>query len=178
MFRLAYWQDTPALRVGPIPPNPLPLQHWYVVHDTTASGGNEAPRWYEFIAPVRSVPVTGISLFQSGSFAPDANYRWMGSIARDRIRDLLLGYSESSSSMYPSIAITGRVLNDPLGTMENEVTVLAGEGAQSASQWGNFSSMRIDSDGCTFWYANEYYMSPPAQFWSTQIASAKFSACH
>ena len=178
MFRLAYWEDTPEPVIRPIPPIRPPLQHWYVLHDSTAAGGNEAPRWYEFVAVVRAVPVTAISLAQSGTFAPDANYRWMGSIARDKVRDVLLGYSESSSGMYPSIAITGRMQSDPLGTMENEVIVQAGEGASFGSQWGNFSSMRIDPDGCTFWYTNEYYMAPPAQFWSTQIASARFSGCH
>lgn len=178
LFRLAYWEDTPDPIIRPIPPIPPPLQHWYVVHDSTAPGGNEAPRWYEFGAPVRTVPVTAIGLLQSGTFAPDTNYRWMGSIARDKVRDLLLGYSESSSSMYPSIAITGRVLNDPLGTMENEFIVQAGDGAQVGTPWGNFSSMRIDLDGCTFWYTNEYYMATLARDWSTEIASARFSGCH
>lgn len=108
MYRLAYWEDTPLASVKATPPRPLPSQHWYVLHDSTASGGNEAPRWYEFTAPIRAIPVTGISLFQSGTFAPDSNYRWMGSIARDKKYDILLGYSESSSTIYPSIAVGSR----------------------------------------------------------------------
>ncbi len=177
MYRVAYWEDTPQASVRATPPRPLPSQHWYVVHDSTASGGNQAPRWYEFTAPIRAVPVTGLSLFQSGTFAPDSNYRWMGSIARDKTYDLLLGYSESSSTMYPSIAITGRVLTDPLGTMEPEVMLLSGSGSQLGTSWGNFSSMRLAPDGCTFWYTNEYYTANLARDWSTQLASASFSGC-
>ena len=176
LYRLAYWEDTPPASVGAIPPRPVPSQHWYALHDSTASGGNEAPRWYEFTAPIETVPVTSISLFQSGTFAPDSSYRWMGSIARDKKYDILLGYSESSSNMYPSIAITGRTLNDPLGTMENEVSVINGTGSNDDPRWGNYSSMRIDQDGCTFWYTNEYYMLTGSE-WSTQIASAKFAGC-
>lgn len=177
LYRLAYWEDTPLANVRATPPRPVPSQHWYVLHDSTASGGNEAPRWYEFTAPIRAIPVTGISLFQSGTFAPDANYRWMGSIARDKKYDILMGYSESSSSMYPSIAITGRTINDPLGTMENELMVINGTAADTLGrQWGNYSSMRIDDDGCTFWYTNEYYMTA-GQEWSTQLASASFAGC-
>ncbi len=176
LYRLAYWEDTPLASVKATPPRPFPSQHWYVLHDSTASGGNEAPRWYEFTAPIRAVPVTSISLFQSGTFAPDSNYRWMGSIARDKKYDILLGYSESSSSSYPSIAITGRTLNDPLGTMENELTVINGTGSDLGSQWGNYSSLRVDLDGCTFWYTNEYYMVTGSE-WSTQIASVKFAGC-
>lgn len=178
MYRLAYWEDPQLAHVPTTPPRPAHSQHWYVVHDATASGGNEAPRWYEFTAPISPVPVTSIRLFQSGTFAPDSNYRWMGSIARDKTYDILLGYSESSSSMYPSIAITGRTFNDPLGTMEDEVTVINGTGSQPASPWGNYSSMRIDQDGCTFWYTSEYYIITAPHDWSTEIASAKFTGCH
>jgi hypothetical protein len=101
----------------------------------------------------------------------------MGSIARDKAFDLLLGYSESSASMYPSIAVTGRVLTDPLGTMEPEVMLLSGSGSQLGTSWGNFSSMRLDPDGCTFWYTNEYYTADLARDWSTQLATARFSGC-
>ena len=35
--------------------------------------------------------------FQQGTFAPDATYRWMGSIAMDQAGNIALGYSVSSS---------------------------------------------------------------------------------
>jgi len=38
-------------------------------------------------------------------------------------------------------------------------------------------SMRIDQDGCTFWYTTEYYQLTASFDWSTQIASAKFVNC-
>ena len=38
--------------------------------------------------------------------------------------------------------------------------------------------MRIDLDGCTFWYTTEYYMATASFSWSTQVASAKFRNCH
>ena len=174
MYRLAYWEDMPLTSVRATPPRPVPSQHWYAMHDSTAAGGNEAPRWYEFTAPIRALPVTGISLFQSGTFTPDSNYRWMGSLARDKKYDILMGYSESSSSIYPSIAITGRTINDPLGTMEDELPVIEGT-ADGGPHWGNYSAMRIDADGCTFWYTSEYYTI--SSEWSTQIASAKFAGC-
>jgi len=104
----------------------------------------------------------------------------MGSIARDKVGDILVGYSISSSSMYPSIGIAGRTVNDSLGTLESEVVVVNGNGAQpdTSNRWGDYSGMRIDQDGCTFWYTTEYYMVTQQFDWSTQIASAKFSNCH
>lgn len=52
-------------------------------------------RWFEFTAPIKKVPVTALGVFQQGTYAPDGNWRWMGSIARDKVGDILVGYSES-----------------------------------------------------------------------------------
>jgi hypothetical protein len=186
MYRFAYWQDPPLANVLATPPRPVPAQHWLVNHSVEASGGNGAVRWYEFTAPIKNVPVTSLSVFQQGTYAPDQQWRWMGSIARDKVGDILVGYSESSSTQYPSIYVAGRQVNDPvgLGNLEPEVLVVAGSGSQTdtSSRWGDYTSMRIDlndgMNGCTFWYTNEYYMTTTGFDWSTQIASAKFSNCH
>jgi len=173
MYRFAYWND------GFNTPHP-PAQHWYVNHVVAASGGQAGVRWYEFRAPVRTATISNVSLFQSGTFAPDSNYRWMASIAQDKMGDIALGYSVASSSMYDSIAVTGRVPTDPLGQMEAEVPLIAGSGSQGGSfRWGDYSSMAIDgSDGCTFWYAQEYYLVPGGATWQTRLTSLKFNGCN
>ena len=51
-------------------------------------------------------------------------------MARDKVGDILVGYSVSSASTYPAIAIAGRTVNDPPGTLESEVTVVHGTGSQ------------------------------------------------
>ena len=179
--RIAYWDDTPPTGVRATPPHPAPLQHWYFVHDSKAAGGNQAPRWYEFTAPQHNTPPTGLHLFQSGTFAPDAdNHRWTAAIARDKKYNILMGYSISSTTIHPSIAITGRTLQDPLGTMEDELMVMNGSGSDWnldwVGYWGWYSAMSLDPDGCTFFYSNQYFLTDsPA--WSTQIASVKFSNC-
>ena len=66
-------------------------------------------RWYEFHAPPITQPWNGVTLAQTGTYAPDSNYRWMASIAADRNDNILLGYSESSSTLYPSIAVAGKL---------------------------------------------------------------------
>src|SRR6266850_1850616 len=151
-------------------------QTWLVSHSVTA-GSSVGERWYEFHAPENS---TSLSVFQQGTFAPDSNYRWMGSIAMDSAQDIALGYSISSPSMYPSISYTGRVPSDALGTMESEAQIVAGTGSQSftANRWGDYTSMAIDgADGCTFWYTNQYYMVTAQFDWSTRLASFKFPSC-
>ena len=195
MYRFAYWEDLPSPSVRATPPLPMPAQHWLVDWDVAATGGQNGVRWMEVTAPIRAVQPTALSVFQQGTYAPDGNWRWMGSVARDKVGDILVGYSEScgstcpggtSGGLYPSIYVAGRQVNDPLGLgqLESEVNVVAGTGSQpsTANRWGDYSSMRIDTNdgmnGCTFWYTQEYYQVTAQFSWSTRVASAQFSNCH
>jgi hypothetical protein len=155
-------------------------QTWLVAHDATTAAGQVGERWYEFRAPeTSSVP----TLYQSGTFAGplgDTNFRWMGSIAMDKMGDIALGYSISSRQIFPSINYTGQTAGDPLGTMGSEATIINGTGSQkdTGSRWGDYTSMALDAaDDCTFWYTNQYYASIAAFAWSTRLASLKFPSC-
>jgi len=153
-----------------------------VTHSVTA-GSYTGIRWYEIRNP-SGTP----SVYQSGTYAPaDSKYRWMGSAAMDQKGDIAVGYSVSNGSLYPSVAVTGRLASDPLGTMTQGETLLkAGSGSQTsdlscdptdcAPRWGDYSSMSVDpSDDCTFWYTNEYLPSSGNFNWTTWIGS--FSLC-
>lgn len=143
--------------------------------DVTGTGlGTSGIRWYEIRNPGGSP-----TLYQQGTFAQDSNYRWMPSIAMDKAGDIAVGYSVSSSSLYASIRYTGRIPNDPLGSLESETSILQGAGTQiGESRWGDYTSMAIDpSDDCTFWYTNQYQPSNGLANWQTQIASFKFPSC-
>jgi hypothetical protein len=182
LYRVAYYDDPAKVPATALPPR---FQHWLVMHDVTASGGNTAERWYEFYSSTKTQQVTNIDLLQSGVYAPDSNnYRWMGSIARDQNGDILMGYSESSTTQFPSVYITGRTPSDPNGTMEVELPVFNGTGAYLANfdhnlnRWGDYTSMRLDpADNCTFWYTNEYYTISGVSNWWTRINSACFAGC-
>ncbi len=156
-------------------------QESLVVNHSVNVGSNKrstytAVRWYEL-----RVSNFTPSLHQQGTFAPNTNFRWMGSIGMDKVGDMLLGYSESNSkSLYPSIFYTGRVPTDPLGTMETESAILNGSGSQlpNLNRWGDYSTMSIDpKDDCTFWYTQEYLGSSGTFNWHTYVKSVKFPSC-
>jgi hypothetical protein len=133
-------------------------------------------RWYELRNPAGTPTV-----FQQSTFSPDSTYRWMGSIAQDKQGNMAVGYSVSSSSMFPGIRYTGRLASDPLNTMQAEATMQNGGGSQKGSQlqrWGDYSAMSIDpADDCTFWYTTEYLKATGAFNWSTRLASFRFPSC-
>jgi N-acetylneuraminic acid mutarotase len=133
-------------------------------------------RWYQL-----SNPGSGWSLAQQGTYAPDSDNRWMGSVAMDASEDLAVGFSVSSSSTFPSIRVAGRLAGDPAGQLaQGEQTLVTGSGVQTdnRSRWGDYSAMQVDpTDGCTFWFTSEYMATTSLSGWQTRIGSFKFPSC-
>jgi hypothetical protein len=152
-----------------------------VNHSVQASSGRRRSsvtgvRWYELRSP--NGPPT---VFQQGTFSPNSTSRWMASAAMDKVGDIAIGYSISSSSINPGIAFTGRTPSDALGTLESEAIMLTGTGSQSGNnlnRWGDYTALRIDpSDDCTFWYTNQYIKVTGSFNWSTRVGSFKMNNC-
>ena len=162
MFRLAYrnFGDHEAL----------------VASHSVTSGSSVGVRWYELRISGGSPAV-----FQQGTYAPDATFRWMPSIALDGSGDIALGFSASSSSLHPGIRYTGRLPGDAAGTMgQGEGTVVTGAGSQNGglTRWGDYSALTVDpADDCTFWYTNQYIPANGSFNWRTRIGSFKFPSC-
>jgi hypothetical protein len=161
MFRLAYRN--------------LGTKEALVVNHSVTAGSSGGVRWYEIDNPGGTPTVA-----QQSTFAPDANFRWMGSVAMDHSGNMAMGYSRSSSSTFPSVAITGRLATDPASTMQAETNIINGTGSQTGTltRWGDYSAISVDPvDDCTFWYTTEYLKASGTFNWSTRIANFKFSGC-
>src|SRR5882762_64167 len=138
-----------------------------VVNHSVANGSSIGVRWYELRSPLSGA----FTLYQQGTFAPDSTYRWMGSAAMDHAGDIAIGYSASSSSLFPAIRYTGRIPTDAPGTMRAEISLLEGTGSQTGglTRWGDYSALRVDpSDDCTFWYTNEHIPSNSSFNWRSE----------
>ena len=162
MFRLAYrnFGDHEAL----------------IANHTVQAGASSGIRWYE----IRN-PATTPTIFQQSTYAPDGNYRWVGSVAMDKSGNIGLGYSVSGN-VSPQIHYTGRLATDASGTMtQGENTIVNGAGSQTGqnlARWGDYSMMSVDPvDDCTFWYTTEYIPSNGAFNWKTRIGSFSLPGC-
>ncbi len=133
--------------------------------DGTNHGG---VRWFE----LRNTG-SGWGVHQEGTFAPDIHHRWMASAAMDGSGNIGVGYSVSSTTLFPSIRFAARQAGDPLGTLQGEVSVIAGSAANSSNRWGDYASLNVDPvDDRTFWLTTMY---SPASSWATRIAT--FQLC-
>ena len=163
MYRLAYrnFGDHEAMVVN---------------HTVDSNGANLAGfRWYELRR-------TGgnWSIFQQSTYAPDAENRWMGSVAMDKKGDIAAGFSYGNSATFASIGYAGRLVSDPLNTFTMESSMLSGTGAQlgTAVRWGDYSSIQIDpTDDCTFWYTTEYIQTTGQVPWRTRVGSFSYPSC-
>src|SRR5882724_5141169 len=171
----------------------------WVVHTTCGSASDingvcatstttTRPQWAQINVTNKTVAPTPV---QQQIYAPDTTlYRWMGSLAVDIQGNMALGYSTSSSTAFPSIAYSGRLVADPLNQLpQSETQLITGGGSQTfklqaafiISRWGDYSAMSIDpADDCTFWYTNEYYdtqTNGTSGYWQTRIGAFKFPGC-
>ncbi|MBI5100916.1 MAG: hypothetical protein HZB33_03675 [Nitrospirae bacterium] len=152
----------------------------WVVHSVRPDTSSTVrPEWAEIDVTGGTVSSTAVQL---QTYVPDTTiYRWMGSLAVDKDGNMALGYSTSSSTSYPGIAYSGRLVTDDPSTLPQAETVLiAGTGPQTGiSRWGDYSAMSVDpSDDCTFWYTNEYFDSSSTSNWRTRIGSFRFPGCN
>jgi carboxypeptidase family protein len=149
------------------------------------TGGLAAPRWYQINVTGGTVAANDV---QSKTWDPDgANvfYRFMPSLAVDRMGDMAIGYSKSNSTTNPQIKYAGRLFSDPVNTFsQGEQTLIDGTGSQSGDcadpsacrRWGDYSGMALDPDGCTFWETNEYYQVTGFNY-NTRIGSFRLPGC-
>jgi len=147
-----------------------------ISHSVTSNSVNGV-RWYELRRSGNS-----LSVYQQGTYAPDASSRWMPSVAMDKVGNIAVGYSASNSStVYPSVRMAGRLVGDTLGTLtQGETTLMAGGGSQTGSltRWGDYATMSVDpSDQCTFWFSTEYLKANGSFNWSTRTSSFQLPGC-
>ncbi len=145
-----------------------------------AGGGVNGIRWYQFDVAqnvIQSYPI------QESTFSPDATHRWLPHLAVDGFGNMALGYSASSSSIYPDIRYTGRLFTDPANTLQAEATLFSSSNffndnpsPGNAARWGDYSAMEVDpADDCTFWYTTEYIDASGSP--ATRIGSFSFPPC-
>lgn len=152
----------------------------FLVSETVQVGtsGNQQTgiRWYELRGsgtPTR---------YQSGTLTNGSTlFRFMPSMAQDKMGNAAVGYGVSSTTVHPGIRYAYWSL--PNKTKATEVQIKSGGGdEENSNRWGDYTSMTVDPvDDCTFWYVNQYYSTNEtggAISWKTRIAHFKLSACN
>lgn len=148
-------------------------QSYVVVHSVKTAAGCSGIRWYEF----REGRHRRLALYQQGTYAPDAVWRWLPGAAVDKYGNIGIGYSYGGSDHFPGERFTGRLATDSLGIMGFGEGILAeGQAPQTNTlRWEDYTYMALDpSDDATFWYVGDY-LKKDAKDYTTKIGAFKLS---
>ena len=134
--------------------------------------GPTAVRWYQFDVTGGIFPATAAQQ-QSWDNTADGLWRWMPSISVDQSGNTVIGYSTSSTTIFPSIRYAGRLQADPPSNLaQGEAVMFAGVSQFNGNRWGDYTRTEIDpSDGMSFWHVNQYAQSGD---WHTRVGKFNF----
>ncbi|MBL0273456.1 MAG: hypothetical protein IPQ06_10390 [Chitinophagaceae bacterium] len=105
--------------------------------------------------------------------ATSGMYRWFSSIAVNKNEDVILGYSQSSTTSLPSAAYSTRQVSTPVNTMDDPLVYHAGESrywkdfSSGRARWGDYSQSHLDPVDNSIWTTQEYastYIGFPGAF--------------
>jgi len=145
------------------------------LHSVSTTVGGGGVRWYEFRLDDNRNPY----LYQQSTLAPDSAYRWLGSIAMDKVGNIAMGYSYGSATEYVGQRFAGRLAGDPLNTLTFRETVLVNgeESQKNTLRWEDYTTTAMDpDDDCTIWYVGDY-LKKGAENYTTRIGSFRFPNC-
>lgn len=135
-------------------------------------------KWY-------NVDVTGNNptLADSGTFSSAGEHRVFPDMAINSCNQVAVGFTKSSSSMYPSVYVAGRAANTPPGQFIGEIPLYEGSDPHSCYdgspyRWGDYLDMYVDPvDGKTFWYIGQYAEQQASCNWATRLVSFSTATC-
>ncbi|MHA7056681.1 GEVED domain-containing protein [Aquimarina sp. M1] len=125
-----------------------------------------AIRWYELRQNGDDQPW---SVYQEGTYtSPGGKSAWCGSMAMDIFGNIGMGYTTmgtisdgANQDSFASIRYTGRLAEDPLGTMTfTEQTIAVGTDVDrtTRNRYGDYAQVTVDPiDDQTFWHIAEYF---------------------
>ena len=128
------------------------------VVDVLGAGEKAGIRWYELRQDAHGDPWT---IYQEGTYESPYNnkYAFSGSMAMDAQGNIGMAYTTCSNSDRIAIQYTGRFVNDTLGQMTVDETLIAQSTASNPSnRLADYVHLTVDPENeNTFWHIAEYF---------------------
>ncbi len=153
---------------------------WMGLNDKCRPSGDTADRSCIRLIQI-DTPVQTVT--QDFDHSASGQHFFFPSLGIDNQGDLIVFYGYSSSSIHPSIAVTGQSVNDPFGSLAPAVTVKLGNvpGGEEGRYGDYFGAAADPSDPTVIWGAGQYQTSSTEtcdlfgfHCWSTFISRASF----
>jgi hypothetical protein len=152
---------------------------WYALNEGCSPPADSLRTCVRLTQIDTSVP----AVKQDFDYATAGQYFFFPALSIDVSGSIAVIYGQSSSSTFPSLAVTGQGFNDPASTIRSPQPLVAGSSDSLSGRFGDYFAAATDpSDPTVVWVAGEYYggvtgnclpndtMGP---CWSTRIASTR-----
>src|SRR6267143_192010 len=112
---------------------------WTALNDGNAANGGPCPtpscvRLDEIATPV----LTCATALQDFDFVSNGAATFYGSVSTDTQNNLVVMFETSSSTVYPSLLVTGQLASAPPNTLAPSRTVQAGSASDLTTRWGDY----------------------------------------
>ncbi len=115
-------------------------------------------------------------LLQNFDLGVKGAYVFYGAVSLDSTNNVVVVYGESSSSIYPSLEVTGELSTAPAGSLGTAQTIAAGSALELSTRYGDyFWAATQPKTPNTFWVSGEFRQVQLFQGWSTEIGLVTFN---
>ncbi|MGB6463624.1 MAG: plastocyanin/azurin family copper-binding protein [Nitrosotalea sp.] len=119
-------------------------------------------------ARIVQIDTSSQTIIQDMEQASSGYYYFYPALNLDSLGDLVVIFGYSTSTIYPSLAVTKQAYNDPANTLEAPIILVSGTVADTSGRYGDYFGAASDPSVAAVWIAGEYHTSVP---WSTFIGS-------
>ncbi len=150
---------------------------WTASHEGCTPTGDTASRTCARLDQIDTTPSTPTLVpgqdFDLGFLGA---YVFYPALSTDSSNNLVLLYGHSSSGLFPTLEVTGRLATMPPATLGASVLLIAGSAADLTGRWGDYFWAANDpATPNTFWVSGEFRTVSLFQGWSTQVGEISFN---
>lgn len=138
---------------------------WFSFDDSCTPSGDTLTRSCVHIA---QIDTSSNTLTQNMELGNSGYYYFYPALSIDSLGNLVVIFGYSSSTVYPSLAVTKQATTDPSNTLESPIILASGSVADTSGRYGDYFGAASDPSVARVWVAGEYHTSTT---WSTFIGS-------
>jgi hypothetical protein len=148
---------------------------WFSLTDSCVPSGDAKIRSCARLIEITTSGTASPTKVQDFDYAVANTYVFYPAVSLSQGK-LVVVFGETSSTIFPSLLVTGRSPADPVNTLQNVVTIRSGTANDESTRYGDYFGAATDPMGTsTFWVAGEYRVDEVFQNWSTAIAQVQIA---
>ena len=148
---------------------------WFSLTDSCVPNGDAKIRSCARLIEITTSGTESPTKVQDFDYAVANTYLFYPAVSLSQGK-LVVVFGETSSTVFPSLLVTGRNPTDPASTLQNVVTIRSGTANDESTRYGDYFGAATDPAGTsTFWVTGEYRVDEIFQNWSTAIAQVQIA---